>query len=604
VLEILRCPPNPYAVRAIKFTKCDNLSVVNGAVTELTQSLSNFFIPVTNAFQATFVIPKRTGAYVPLENTLLSFGNIDTDNQVKYYNLFLSYPVGTTESLQYVEYTTVRSIEEGTLSFIDSVGPSSSAGISLDIDVINDIRNTNYALLGMSTDADTLVMSTSGGLMLWNGATMNLINHLKDSLPSDSVRCAVQDNEGYIWEGSDMGVCKVSPSGTILLTLDADGSELLSDDIRDLLFLTNDKLAIATSGGLSIYDKDELTWLNYTKFNTNELSSNDLRKMQVIDNVLYISSDQGIFRYDFDAISWSTKFSSSTAGWSIGSSSTSLAAYGSNLYVGASGGLVVVPTAGGTCTVITAGVTGPLSNSYNDLVVVTGLTAVVDRLVAAHPTGFSVYSLTGNSWSLTGASSSFSYFIDGCNTLTVKRRSDDRIYFGNNRGVGFYDFAGSTYGEIPGSTHNGTLLFYYPKDDQRLYSITQEFYFLFSKPIGLTSFQSNFSLIEGAGETGPTVDGTFTISNDGKVITFSPTALERASLYQAVLSEGFTSTDGTYFSGESYLSFYTEEFVPELGWNPIGKQLTHTGTVGKLLENVYLRNPHDFDVTVTLLVGN
>lgn len=604
-LDIFSCPPNPYATRSIRFTRCDNLSVTNGAVNEIDIPLGSFFIPVDNAYRATFILPAREGEFIPLENVSLSFDNLATDGKVKYFNLFMSYPKGTTESLQYIEWTSVESIEDGTLDFLTAVGPSSSAGISFDIDNTTRIRNGNYAISGISEDADVLLVSTSGGFLFWDGSQFTFSSKLKNSLSSDFVTCAIQDNEGYIWIGNDSGISKVSPTGVLITEFTSENSELVSDDIRDLYFLTNDRLAIATSGGVSIYDKSEQTWLTYTKYNTNGLRSNDVRRIAVIDSDMFVTTDIGVFIFDFSDNTWSsTYFSSSTAGWSVGSSSSAIASYGSNLYVGASGGLVVVPTGGGTCTIFTAGSTGPLSNSYNDLQVESGSTSISDKLVAAHPTGFSVYSLTSSSWSLTGASGNFSYFSDGCNTVEVKRRSNDRIYFGNSRGVGFYDYAGLTYGEIPGATHNGQLIFSYPENSNQLYSISQDIYLLYTKPVGHTSLENNFSFISGSGETGPTLSGTFTYSDHDKVVKFSTTGMERASLYQYKVMQGVTSTDATYFSNNEELSFYTEEYTPELGWQVAGKQLTHSGTKGRLVPNIYLRNPHDFDVTVTILVGN
>ena len=49
--------------------------------------------------------------------------------------------------------------------------------------------------------------------------------------------------------------------------------------------------------------------------------------------------------------------------------------------------------------------------------------------------------------------------------------------------------------------------------------------------------------------------------------------------------------------------FYTEDIVPVLGWNVLGKMLIHTGAESNLTQGLYLRNPQTTGVNFTTLIG-
>src|SRR5574343_319701 len=83
--SVSHCPVNPDAIRSVVFQQ-NGMAVINGATTEISLSLLNFFIPVTQAAKLTFTVPKKDSLLYSL--TKLDLGGIDINGEVKVIALF------------------------------------------------------------------------------------------------------------------------------------------------------------------------------------------------------------------------------------------------------------------------------------------------------------------------------------------------------------------------------------------------------------------------------------------------------------------------------------------------------------------------------------
>jgi len=181
--SISKCPPNPDAIRSIVFTKCDNLSVVNGAATEIQISLTKFFVPVTDAARVSFTIPKAT-PNTPYVIQKLDLGGVQgSDGKVKFIALFPQYGTGSTApNSAFVEWASVPSIENGELYDLPVIGPSATT--SFNYSEINKLQFSWGKYLSYDNSGNgNLYAATNGGLLRWDGQKMTQIGRAHVALP-------------------------------------------------------------------------------------------------------------------------------------------------------------------------------------------------------------------------------------------------------------------------------------------------------------------------------------------------------------------------------------------------------------------------------------
>lgn len=604
--SISRCPANPDAIRSIVFTKCDNLSVVNGAATEIQISLTKFFVLVDDAARVSFTIPSRSTAVVPYTLDKMDLGGLDDDGQVKFICLFPSY--GTAgQANQYIEWASVPAIEEGTLQAIDPQGPSGSSTTYTNIGNVRGLDFTYGSFLSFTGGTGTLWAATDGGLLSWSGSTAGLYNTLNSEIPNDHLTSIVIDASDRTWLGS-------SGSGLILkddtfVTYDTAGSGIVSDYVLDVALLSTDRVVVGTTAGMSILNIEGATWSSFTVYNTSELHHNKILKVSTSSDSIFLGTTGGVYMYTPDTDTWGTSvYSSSTvAGWSAPDSVQAMKVFGDNLFVGTTGGLVMMPHAGGTATVYVAGATGPLSSNVISIRAVdyTG----TGELYVGHPNGFSVLNLETLVWSFTGSSASFSFMTDGVvdilpDYLSGLTSGKTAFLASPTEGIGACYLDSSSYTLVPKTSDLTDAVLVFPGTGDELYSIHQPLIFTFTKDMtgGATSSPiENFITLKNS--AGATVTGSWSWSSDGKTGTFSHNPLERASMYNLAITNGGTASDGSYLSTSLDLDFYAEDIVPELGWNTLGKMLVLTGATDNLIQGLYLRNPQSFDVNIIALIG-
>lgn len=653
-----KCPPNPNAIRSIVFSR-DNLAVVNGAATEIQISLLNFFVPVSDAARTSFTLPAKT-PNVPLTIYKLDLAGLDTDEKVKFLGLLPNYgstgnnmlsPVcGGTANMSTTEYTEwafINDIEVGELYNEPIIGPIGSSTLSFDISEINKLEFSWGGYVSSTGASGSLWIATNGGLLNWNGVESTLWNTLNSNSPSDYIKTIAVDSANSVWVGTNAGLSRFSKTEGFSHKWNLSNSSILSDNVNALKLYGVKSIAVGTDNGLSLLNYNDNTWKNFNAFNTYELQNNSITSLATTSTYIFAGTTGGVYTYDFSLNQWnSTPFNSSTTpGWSAPDNVTSLEAYGGNIYAGTTGGLVVIPYMGGTATTVLSGLTGPISNNYKSLRTV--LYGYDQRLYASHDDGFSVYSITNDNWFLTADSNTYPYLGTGMNDMipdSTSGNSNETIFFGSEtvgEGVARIYFgatggSGTSFSYIPESNKLTNLLLSFPLnpsctpqaplpgtpgqwetvinnttnvDGSQLYPNNQPLYFLFSKDMrggtaGYVNFFDYVTVSSGLTGSSNVVAGTWMADQAGKLFIFTPTQpLDKASPYNLTISQGATAGDGSNVKEKINVGFYTEDIVPILGWNVLGKMLIHTGAENNLTQGLYLRNPQSTGVNFTTLIG-
>ncbi len=636
---ISRCPPNPNAIRAIVFTKCDNLSVVNGANTEIQIPLTSFFVPVQGAARLSFNIPGAS-ANLPYSLYKLDLGGVDLNGGVKFITLFPDYGTGNTAtSSQYVEWTNLNSIDAGVLYDSPPIGPSSSNSTSFSINQINQMEFSWGGYLTYNSGGEGyLYAATNGGLLRWDGSDMVLWNTLNSGSPSDYLS-SLAVNSSEIFVGSSAGVSVFTESKGFQKTYDTVYG-LPSNNITDLEILTSGYVLASTDKGFSIFDTLGTTFTNYNIYNSPLLKHNYISKITASEDLLiFAGTTGGVYMLDSVSKAWKRYplNSSTIAGWSAPDSVTCIGEYDGNIYVGTTGGLVIVPYAGitgtsfpypgVTATTVNSGASGPYSNYFSSLRIEDYNGAY--QLFAGHgpdgvatESGWSIYDISSQSWFYQDNDSQLSGgpITDVLPDYLSGTTGPHTLFLGNAVDSGIWNSITDTgdISKVPGTGNNANILMTLPKglsgygnytiDTSSLYGSTQPLLFVFSKDMtgGATagiSFENFFSMNSGVDGSGATVSGTWNWDTSGLWATFAPGELEKAQGYNFTVAQGSTAADGTYLKEGLNVGYYTENISPILGWNPLGKMLTLSGTDGNYITSIYLRNPQSSSVNFTALIG-
>jgi ligand-binding sensor domain-containing protein len=89
----------------------------------------------------------------------------------------------------------------------------------------------------------------------------------ENGLPSNRIRCVVQDFQGYVWIGTDNGLVRFDGHNTTVFQHDKDNPASIIDNIINGIIQTSDSLlVIATLDGLSVYNPFAREFTNYSYF--------------------------------------------------------------------------------------------------------------------------------------------------------------------------------------------------------------------------------------------------------------------------------------------------------------------------------------------------
>ncbi|MFO7613960.1 MAG: two-component regulator propeller domain-containing protein [Bacteroidales bacterium] len=137
------------------------------------------------------------------------------------------------------------------------------------------------------------------------GHSQYVFNHLNDlnGLPSNGVHCMLRDADGFIWLGTDNGLCRFDGSETVVFQHDPmDANSLCDNNIRALYQDRTGLIWIGTIRGVSAYDPAKYRFVNYFH-DPDEAGSLSYNSIQVITsdkdgNILIANDGHGIDLFD------------------------------------------------------------------------------------------------------------------------------------------------------------------------------------------------------------------------------------------------------------------------------------------------------------------
>ncbi len=627
--SITKCPPNPDAIRAIVFTRSVNLAVTNGATTEIQIPLDNFFIPVHEAARLNFTIPAKTASLYTINK--LNLGGLDTNGEVKFIALLPDFGVGATSNSQFLQWTSIKSIDEGELSSIPQIGIGGNT--SFNFYQVNglDFKWGTYVDYTTQYSTGALYAATNGGLLKWDGIKTTLWNTVNSNLSTDYLHAIEIDSKNTAWIATNSGVLYFDETNQFTTKFNMTNSGLPSNNVTSIR-LFGEYGVVGTDKGLSVFEKNGNLFDTYTIYNTPLLKHNYINKVEVAgDPLIFAGTTGGAYFMDSNTKHWG-RFplnSSTISGWNADDNIQDMAVYGTNMYFATNNGLVVVPYTnlmgatssqfvGITASTIIGGSggSGPYTNDFYSLRV------KKDELYVGHGAsgGVSILDLTTNSW----------YFAQPVSNLAggpIKSLipnflspNDKTVFAGNSIDSRIVKLKINTieYDYAPGSGDLTDMLLSIPGEklegsyvvDSTIYPVDQLFWMVFSKPVSHTTAKNYISLnnnIDGSGNTilmGSTQSGIYTVVTYPVDSLGNKIELARASGYNYRLAMGCTATDNSFITSGLNVGFYTEDIVPVLGWNNMGKMLVFSGSDKHLVEGIYLRNPQNMDINITALIGN
>ena len=147
-------------------------------------------------------------------------------------------------------------------------------------------------------------IATSDGLNRYNGSEFEVYRYKKDSntsLSGNYISTIAEDSYGNIWVGTSRGLNKINPETKEIKVYlpDINGCKLSDYNITEILIDSNNKIYIATTDGLNIYDEknDNFTRAYENKYGENSLTSQFIYTIAEDKNKdLWIGTEDGLNR--------------------------------------------------------------------------------------------------------------------------------------------------------------------------------------------------------------------------------------------------------------------------------------------------------------------
>lgn len=129
-----------------------------------------------------------------------------------------------------------------------------------------------------------------------------VFNHytVDDGLPQNSVNCILQDSKGFMWFGTQAGLCRFDGYNFKIFRHEPGKNSLSNNYIWNIYEDKEDILWITTfGGGLNRYDPSTETFTNYKREkNDAGLSNNNTFAIVEVNNILWIGTDDGFCSLD------------------------------------------------------------------------------------------------------------------------------------------------------------------------------------------------------------------------------------------------------------------------------------------------------------------
>jgi hypothetical protein len=573
--------------------------------------LKDFFVQINDAQKTSFTIPGYSDVNIPLTQHLIDFCGLGSTAGAKFASFFLSYPSGTASAnQQYVQWAFEKEITTGPLADLNPVlidNSGSTAG-STGSDTFYrmrwsvDIAQIDGAKFGLSEDG--FALATKGGLQIWSATDGTLLlNTYNSEIPSNQLSSLSYAPNGILWVGSnDSGVFSVTwNDGVFSFDLkNTESSSILSDTVN-AIDVSNDMLAIATDKGISVYDIQEKTWVNFSNKNVNSINDESFTSVALDYPYLVAGASSGVYVHNLVSNAWS-KYDNSVQGWTSSTYVNKLISYNQEVFIATEEGIVTFSIGATSCLELDlpVGATSVYRNiSDVQYIAATGPSAS-DFLFASSLYGeIFQYEVNTDTWTAFPGSLE-DPLQDGVNAFFVVTEA----YFVNDFGFAKIDITGGTGASavsLPLSTQFSDILFSYPQDGAFPVALDQKIYVGFSKPVDPVVLQNHISFENLS--TGATVTYSLT-STDSKFYQIVPgTTFSYATPYRFQIVSGLTSTDSKFFRQTVDAGFITFDKNPINGWNVAGKQLTLSGADEHYVESLIFRNPHPFDVSVNALIA-
>ncbi len=124
-----------------------------------------------------------------------------------------------------------------------------------------------------------------------------------DGMPQNSPRCMVQDAYGYLWIGTESGLCRYNGYEFLVFKNEAENPQSLSNNyLNALAAFPNGDIIVGTDGsGLDWFNRESGTFTHFRKEVQCEADdrSNYIYSLLCAKNALYVGTANGIFVYDF-----------------------------------------------------------------------------------------------------------------------------------------------------------------------------------------------------------------------------------------------------------------------------------------------------------------
>jgi len=572
-LDILSCPQG-YSKTAqyVVYSSPTKLAVVQGA-TEITSiDLKDFAAPITSSQKTTFNLPGNSSI-----STLTSFDycGLNGSGEAIFAAFFPKFSVDDA-SKHYLQWAYKSEIN----GVLKESQPDDLDGYSLNwATAVTSIRGE---YIGFSST--TAYAICSGGVKLWSKQDgTKLFNTLNSKMPSNLTTSIVSDSLGNLWIGSAEGLIKMyyADSTYNFKLYDTTNTNILSSYITNLS-ISGNKLVLSTNKGVSVFNTETETSKNYSKLNVTTIRTNEFNAALLYNDTLVAASIEGIHVGNLTTNVWKL-YDSNITGWNGSNNTSSIDIIDGIIIAGTSDSIYTFEIGQQDVTHITAAYSNIVSVIYSNN---NTSGSVGDKIYAAHNNGhISVYDAV-----------SYAIIGDIAVTTGIIRSLNKEFYFAGSNGYGNFNVSNSTFNALPGTDENADILFSYPANNQYDVSRQQTIYIGLSKPSTVNSITNHF--------TSDISNFHITSLDSGYMFKITPDLqLGYTETKNFKVMEGLTATDNSFFRQSADVTFTTIEKEPINGWHNMGKQLTLTGTTEYPIESITFKNPHDFDIPITALIG-
>ena len=129
---------------------------------------------------------------------------------------------------------------------------------------------------------------------------------MDDGLPSNYITAIAKDGDGFMWFGTDQGLCRWDGISAVTFTHDRSDSNSVPNDLigPGALFWDNksNKLFIGTENGLSIYNPVTGIFKNLYPGEKDPVASGNIVSAIIKDRqgIFWIATDNGFVRFDYE----------------------------------------------------------------------------------------------------------------------------------------------------------------------------------------------------------------------------------------------------------------------------------------------------------------